>query len=197
MDIGVPLRDLGHIDSGALIEAVLSADDQSWLDNSHRQSAYEVHHQTQSLMMLFVDTERWPQIEVSKQSAWERLSDTALPIMKSILKDFYPEGGLVVRAMAAKLVSGGIIMPHFDNHPSFLIGHRIHVPITTNSRVRFMIDGKPYRFEVGKAYELNNQKQHSVMNKGSEDRITFIFDYIPEEKLDAVKATGDGLKVGL
>ena len=88
MDIGVPLRDLGHIDSGALIEAVLSADDQSWLDNSHRQSAYEVHHQTQSLMMLFVDTERWPQIEVSKQSAWERLSDTALPIMKSILKDF-------------------------------------------------------------------------------------------------------------
>ena len=197
MDIGVPLRDLGHIDSGALIEAVLSADDQSWLDNSHRQSAYEVHHQTQSLMMLFVDTERWPQIEVSKQSAWERLSDTALPIMKAILKDFYPEGGLVVRAMAAKLVSGGIIMPHFDKHPSFHIGHRIHVPITTNSRVRFMIDGKPYRFEVGKAYELNNQKQHSVMNKGSEDRITFIFDYIPEEKLDAVKATGDGLKVGI
>ena len=87
-------------------------------------------------------------------------------------------------------------MPHFDKHPSFHIGHRIHVPITTNSRVRFMIDGKPYRFEVGKAYELNNQKQHSVMNKGNEDRITFIFDYIPAEKMQSITATGDGLNMG-
>jgi len=60
-----------------------------------------------------------------------------------------------------------------------------------------MIDGKPYRFEVGKAYELNNQKQHSVMNKGNEDRITFIFDYIPAEKMQSVTATGDGLNMGL
>ena len=42
-----------------------------------------------------------------------------------------------------------------------------------------MIDGRPYQFEVGQAYEINNQKQHSVMNKGSDDRITFIFDYVP------------------
>jgi hypothetical protein len=46
-----------------------------------------------------------------------------------------------------------------------------------------MIDGKPYKFEVGKAYELNNQKWHSVMNKGKEDRINFIFDYVPPETL--------------
>jgi hypothetical protein len=32
---------------------------------------------------------------------------------------------------------------------------------------------------VGKAYEINNQRNHSVMNNGSEDRITFIFDYLP------------------
>ena len=55
--------------------------------------------------------------------------------------------------------------------------------MSANSRVRFMIDGKPYKFEVGKAYELNNQKWHSVMNKGKEDRINFIFDYVPPETL--------------
>ena len=85
--------------------------------------------------------------------------------------------------MAAKLLAGGIIKPHVDGHPSFHSGHRIHVPITTNSRVRFMIDGQPFKFEVGKAYEINNQKTHSVMNKGKEDRITFIFDYIPKNQL--------------
>jgi quercetin dioxygenase-like cupin family protein len=49
----------------------------------------------------------------------------------------------------------------------------------TNPRVRFMIDGRPYQLEVGEAYEINNQKVHSVMNKGAEDRINFIFDYLP------------------
>jgi len=42
-----------------------------------------------------------------------------------------------------------------------------------------MINGRPYRFEPGKAYEINNQRNHSVMNRGKEDRITFIFDYLP------------------
>ena len=36
---------------------------------------------------------------------------------------------------------------------------------------------------MGQAYEINNQKTHSVMNKGTEDRITFIFDYFPPEQL--------------
>ena len=44
-----------------------------------------------------------------------------------------------------------------------------------------MIDGRPYRFEVGQAYEINNQMRHSVANKGSDDRITFIFDYVPPD----------------
>ena len=41
-----------------------------------------------------------------------------------------------------------------------------------------MIDGRPHQLSVGRAYEVNHQKKHSVMNKGTEDRITFIFDYL-------------------
>ena len=85
-----------------------------------------------------------------------------------------------------KLLSGGKIAPHIDTHPSFHRGHRIHVPITTNPRVRFMIDGRPHQLQVGQAYEINNQKNHSVMNKGSEDRITFIFDYVPPGEIDRI-----------
>ena len=64
------------------------------------------------------------------------------------------------------------------------------MPITTNPRVWFTIDGKPYQFKVGQAYEINNQKQHSVTNKGAEDRITFIFDYIPPGPLAYVPGEG-------
>ena len=182
MDIGVPLRELGGIDSLALREVILGIDDGVWLENSYRQNAYDVHTQTHSLVMLFTDGQGWPDIEISKESAWDLLQSQAMPLMNSILKEFYPPGGTIVRAMAAKLLAGGIIKPHTDTHPSFHAGHRIHIPITTNSRVRFMIDGRPYHFEVGKAYEINNQKTHSVMIKGKEDRITFIFDYIPRDK---------------
>jgi hypothetical protein len=47
--------------------------------------------------------------------------------------------------------------------------------------VRYTISGKPYAFEVGNAYEINNQMKHSVLNMGNEDRISFIFDYVPPE----------------
>ncbi len=88
--------------------------------------------------------------------------------------------------MAAKLLAGGRINPHFDSHPTFRHSHRIHVPITTNNRVRFMIDGRPYRMQVGQAYEINNQKTHSVINSAAEDRITFIFDYLPPDRIGAL-----------
>jgi aspartyl/asparaginyl beta-hydroxylase (cupin superfamily) len=106
--------------------------------------------------------------------------------MNDIIRKCYPPGGTVIRAMAARLVAGGKITPHVDRHPSFHAGHRIHIPITTNPRVRFMIDGQPYRFQVGEAYEINNQKMHSVMNKGKQGRITFIFDYVPKDKLQVL-----------
>jgi hypothetical protein len=54
-----------------------------------------------------------------------------------------------------------------------------------------MIDGRPYRLEVGQAYEINNRKVHSVMNKGKEDRITFIFDYVPPGGYAAAQQRGN------
>jgi hypothetical protein len=179
MDIGVPLKDLGPIDSTDLKEAILALDDGIWTANTYRQNKYDVHNLTQSVVLIFTDGSGWPNIEVGKEAGWDLLSDVALPVMHDILKKFYPPGGTIIRAMAAKLIPGGVIKPHRDAHPSFHAGHRIHIPIITNSRVRFMIDGRPYKFEVGNAYEINNQKQHSVMNKGKESRINFIFDYIP------------------
>ena len=183
MDIEHLLIDHGSVDIAALSDAILSQDEQAWWEDPKRQNIFDVHRETESILMVFVNLDSWPEIEILKQPGWDRLADAAVPVMHDIIERFYPKGGTIVRAMAAKLLAGGKIRPHTDTHPSFHYGHRIHVPITTNSRVRFMIDGRPHRLEVGRAYEINNQKNHSVMNKGAEDRITFIFDYIPPEKL--------------
>ncbi|MBI1731294.1 MAG: aspartyl/asparaginyl beta-hydroxylase domain-containing protein [Gammaproteobacteria bacterium] len=183
MDIGDPLKDLGEVSIAPLRDAILAQDAEAWLEQSRRQQDYDVHRYTQSIVLVFTDGMGWPAIEVTKQPGWDRLAETAVPIMHGLIAKFYPPGGTIIRAMAAKLLAGAIIKPHRDSHPSFHQSHRIHVPITTNRRVRFMIDGRPYQMRVGHAYELNNQLVHSVMNRGSEDRITFIFDYVPPHLL--------------
>jgi hypothetical protein len=189
MNIDTPLRELGPIDSTALREAILAQEDAAWKEDQYRQEAFDVHYDTESIVMVFVDLDRWPEIVVSKEPGWDRLADVALPVMDDIISRLYPTGGTVIRAMAAKLLAGKKITPHVDRHPSFHKGHRIHIPITTNPRVRFMIDGQPYQFEIGEAYEINNQKTHSVMNKGDEDRITFIFDYVPPDEVSTGAST--------
>lgn len=183
MNIEGRIRELGPVDSAALVEAVLAQEEAAWREEQHRQEAYDVHRQTESIVLVFADLDNWPKFDVRKEPGWDRLAEVAVPVMHDIIGRCYPPGGTIIRAMAAKLKAGGKITPHVDKHPSFHIGHRIHIPITTNRRVRFMIDGRPHQFQVGKAYEINNQKMHSVSNKGSEDRITFIFDYVPPEKI--------------
>jgi len=179
MDIDVPLRELGDIDISALRDAILNQNDDAWHEDESRQQSFYVHHMTRSIVMVFVDDTKWPERHVRKGPGWDRLADVAVPVMQEIISKHYPMGGEVIRAMAANLIAGANIKAHSDIHQSFHCAHRIHVPISTNPKVWFTIDGRPFQFEVGQAYEINNQKQHSVVNKGDQDRITFIFDYIP------------------
>ncbi|MEM1111391.1 MAG: aspartyl/asparaginyl beta-hydroxylase domain-containing protein [Pseudomonadota bacterium] len=180
MNIGEPLKDLGSVDIAALQRSILGLEDRVWQEEQVRQQKYsEVHYNTESVLVVFCDHEDWPNIDVVKGKGWDRLAELSVPLMHGLIEQYYQAGGTIIRAMAAKLKAGKTITPHTDNHPVYHAAHRIHVPISTNSKVRFMINGRPHRLEVGKAYELNNQLRHGVINGGDEDRITFIFDYIP------------------
>ena len=179
MDIELPVRDLGEVDSAALRDTVLGLDAEAWSDQQYRQDTYEVHRQTESLVMVFTDGSGWPEIEVRKESGWDWLAESAMPLMHGIIADHFTPGGTIIRAMAARMAPGAVIRPHRDSHPSFHASHRIHIPLATNPRVRFTIDGRPHSFKVGHAYEINNQLTHSVMNRGDAHRVHFIFDYLP------------------
>jgi hypothetical protein len=183
LNIDTPLRELGDVPVERLREKVLSLPPEAWLLNKQRQEDYDVHRQTESIVLIFTDGAGWPDITISREPGWDLLIDEALPLMEDIIRRHYTPGGTIIRAMAAKLLPGEVIKTHYDKHPSFGHGHRIHIPLVTNSRVRFMIEGRPYQFKVGQAYEINNQKTHSVMNKGKEGRIHFIFDYVPADRV--------------
>lgn len=189
MDIGVEQKLLGKIDIDALRDSILSQDDAAWQEQALRQQNYEVHKDTESIVMLFCD-EEWPEGEIYKEAGWDRIADVAQPMIDDIIDTYYQPGGTVLRAMAAKLKANGRIRPHRDSLRSFGMGHRIHIPITSSEFVRFTIGGKPYAFEPGNVYELNNQLTHSVVNMGNEDRITFIFDYVPVSEMEKIAENG-------
>jgi Aspartyl/Asparaginyl beta-hydroxylase len=178
LDIGVPFRDLGAVEMAALAERTLAQPAEAWLEHDLRQRRYDVHHDTQSIVLVFCDA-KWPDPVITREPGWARLADAALPMMDALIARFYPPGGTVLRAMAARLEVGGTIRPHIDKVDSFVHSHRIHVPLTSNDHVRFTVDGRPCPMALGRAYEINNQKVHSVMNRGREPRISFIFDYMP------------------
>ncbi len=179
MDIDVPLRELGAINATALRDAIIGQDDIAWHEDESRQESFYVHDRTRSIVMVALDDTDWPNGPVIRGPGWKRIADAALPVMQEIIKNHYPEGGEVIRAVAASLAAGATIKSHSDIHQSFHCAHRIHVPISTNPKVWFTINGRPYQMQLDQAYEIKNQKQHSVVNRGAENRITFIFDYIP------------------
>ena len=84
MNIDSPLLELGPVDCTALSDAILAQDEVAWREDQYRQEAFDVHYDTESIVLLFVDLEHWPEIVVSREPGWERLSEVALPVMNDI-----------------------------------------------------------------------------------------------------------------
>ena len=112
--------------------------------------------------------------------------------MQQIINDVYGQGGTVLRAVVAKLPPGAKINRHKDSHPSFSVAHRIHIPLKTNDQVVFHVDDIRHQMHVGTAYEINNLLFHEVANNSDEDRIHFIFDYMPPRRRRPAKGGPGG-----
>jgi hypothetical protein len=175
MLIEEPIRPLGQVDCVALTQRVLALDEAEWFRDPRRQNDYDVHASTQSLILVFC--EGWPQIRIAHASGWQLLSDVAMPVVHDVIARFYQQGGVILRAMMARLPAGCRIARHKDVHPSFAAAHRIHIPLLTNPDVEFTVGNLRVPPREHFAFELNNNMFHEVANNGARARIHFIFDY--------------------
>lgn len=175
MLIDTPIRELGHVECQALTDRVLAAEERAWYADVRRQDDYEVHAETQSIILTFCTG--WPKVQVSRAQGWESFADVAVPVMEGVIGKYYAPGGLVLRAMLARLLPDCRIARHRDTHPSFSVGHRIHIPLVTNPQVEFIVGTEPVPPRAHYAFELNNMMYHQVVNHGRSARIHFIFDY--------------------
>lgn len=175
-----PTVPLGRFDCSALTRKVLALDEAAWLADARRQNDYDVHAQTQSIILTFC--EGWPDVRIFRAAGWDLLAEEAQDLMDRVIAKRYPPGGTVLRAIMARLPAGCRIARHTDGHPSFAAAHRIHVPLVTNPDVEFIVGSERIPPRAQYAFELNNLMAHSVANRGDAARIHFIFDYAPSLK---------------
>ena len=85
MDIEISQKCLGEVDIAALRGCILEQEPAAWQEQLLRQQEYEVHRDTESIVLLFCD-EEWPEGEIYREAGWDRLSDVAMPLIDHIIE---------------------------------------------------------------------------------------------------------------
>ena len=83
----------------------------------------------------------------------------------------------LLAARFLRLRAGSRIREHRDYKLAFEDGEiRIHIPVHTNDRVDFRLNGKQLTLREGECWYLNTSLPHSVVNGGEADRIHLVLD---------------------
>lgn len=131
---------------------------------------------THPIMMIYSDP---------SAKAFEDTSLLALaPYFREVLAAF--ECPLqAVRLM--RLGPGSVIKEHRDDDLAFEHGAvRLHVPITTNPAVEFLLNGSRVVMAPGSAWYLRLSDPHSVSNTGLADRVHLVIDALADDWLSSL-----------
>lgn len=106
------------------------------------------------------------------------------PYFAEILHQFACEK-IAVRLMS--LAAGARILAHRDPGGGFEDGvARLHIPIITDPRIHFVIDGETVHFSAGHCWYMNANCLHAVTNPSPINRIHLVIDCIPNPWLREV-----------
>jgi len=84
-----------------------------------------------------------------------------------------------------QLAVGAEIKPHSDHCLGYEDGSfRLHIPIITNPEVEFILDGKRLIMNEGECWYIDANFEHSVANRGKQDRIHLVIDGIRNDWTD-------------
>lgn len=169
----------------AALRADLEAVDRDWIDHLVRQnyegnwSVLPLRHPagaTHPVMMIYSDPAATAFVD------GPLLDHT--PAFRHLLAQFRCPLH-AVRLM--RLTPGSIIKPHCDHDLAAEWGvARIHIPITTNPGVEFLLNGTPLVMVPGEAWYLRLADEHAVANRGATDRVHLVIDCIVDEWLAAM-----------
>ena len=176
------IRRLGPVDIAALRQAVLRIDEARWdAENADKPNRFEALDRTRHIVFRFVSNfQDWR--DSYDRPLWGEWKGLLEPVLAQAVRDYGYKDAAFPRVMLARMAPGGVIKPHRDANPAAKWPHKIHVPLVTNDKVTFFVDGVGYHFPEGEAVEVSNMAVHAVENAGDTDRIHLIFEYYDREQ---------------
>ncbi len=183
MELDTNYRELGRISADELAriqQAVSDWPDEDW-DFETRQELFRAHDYTSSIILCFGPdddiaaaryTSTWP--------CWQPLLE---PLLRRITTTHFGDGGKIVRLMIVRLYAGAKVLPHTDDLPILHRTHRIHIPIRTSKSVIFVVGNEVVKMREGQIIEINNQREHFVVNASNRNRVHLIFDYATADEV--------------
>ena len=181
-------REICEIDVSRLVGMVRNLSDAEWdAENAAKENDFAVFSQTRHIIARFSPATGGPE-GYHSTDFWARWSDALTPVLSSVATQYDLRRPDFSKVMLARLAAGGKIDPHYDIGLSNHLTHKIHVPLITNPKVWFQVEGETFRLEVGKAYELNNVGLHAVSNEGPADRIHLIFELFDHADFTAARS---------
>jgi len=175
-----------EFDTARLIDdlAVVSSDD--WVDHQNR-SAYDGSWHVTSLTSTNGTTKQIVAFENQTYYDTPLLKKTTY--IKSVLDTFQTK---IEAVRFMKLGANSTIKEHTDRGSCFDEGYaRIHIPITTNSDVEFILNGIKTKMDIGKCYYIDADAPHSVVNSGNSERVHLLIDcHINKWMKDIFKKAG-------
>lgn len=147
----------------------------NWNDFTFRQDSFEVHQKTFTVPLIF--SEDFESENVKYRTHFKDFSDELLEVSKKLNNHY--GFGYITRAILVNLPQGNVIPDHIDAGESLHTGHRVHIPITSNSDCFFTVGNESINMKAGEMWEINNtNKVHNVKNIGNSDRVHLIVDWI-------------------
>ncbi|HTM82268.1 aspartyl/asparaginyl beta-hydroxylase domain-containing protein [Asticcacaulis sp.] len=96
-----------------------------------------------------------------------------MPYMQQVLAGF---GAVWSRSRLMRLAPGAGVPEHADINYHWHTRVRVHIPVFTQTEVRFHCDGQSVHMAAGEAWIFDNWRRHHVENKASADRIHLVAD---------------------
>lgn len=111
-----------------------------------------------------------------KDPAWHGFDEFARPLVDAVVAEHF-NGRAASNVMLTVVMPGHSIPPHVDEQPPNW-QCRVHVPLTTNPVSRFVVGAEHHHMEVGMAYQVNTEVEHSVANDGDTPRVHLMWDVL-------------------
>lgn len=165
-------RYFGNFDVTNILEKLNKLPDSEWDVWKFRQGIFEEHVHTRTIPLLYDESFSGKRVEHKNYELFQE----DIEELEKFLLNFY-NVGYIIRMLLVKMNRNSFIPIHRDTGRGLVACHRHHIPLITNDKVKFYVDGQIENMKVGEVWEINNARPHGVKNHSVEDRIHIIADW--------------------